>query len=85
MAAIINKRLLDAKAAAAYLSISRSRLYEWSKIEKVKSIKVCGRRMFDILDLDEFIELLKTKQYVQEIEKSLQEMKSKKKSDRIRS
>jgi excisionase family DNA binding protein len=69
MAVIINKRLLDAKAAAEYLSISRSKLYQWTDAGKVVSLKIDGRRLFDVLDLDEFIERLKTEASVQEIKR----------------
>jgi excisionase family DNA binding protein len=53
------KRLLDAKQAANYLSISRSKLYQWVEAKKIKSVRIDTRRLFDIVDLDEFIEKLK--------------------------
>ena len=53
------KRLLDAKEAACYLSISRSKLYQWVEANKINSIKIDRRRLFDIRDLDAFIENLK--------------------------
>ena len=59
---VINKRLLSVKEAANYLSISRSKLYQWSTIGKILSIRIDGRRLFDVLDLDAFIEKLKEKQ-----------------------
>ena len=55
----ITKRLLDAKTAATYLSISRSKLYQWVRTNRIKSIQIDSRRLFDIYDLDEFIETLK--------------------------
>ncbi len=55
----LRKRLIDAKEAAHFLSISRSNLYQWIESGKIKSIKLGGRRLFDINDLDEFIEQLK--------------------------
>ena len=53
------KRLLDVKEAAVYLSISRSKLYQWVEANKINSIKIDRRRLFDIRDLDAFIENLK--------------------------
>jgi excisionase family DNA binding protein len=55
----ITKRLLDARAAASYLSISRSKLYQWVAANKIRSIRIDSRRLFDIYDLDAFIEDLK--------------------------
>ena len=55
----ITKRLLDAKTASTYLSISRSKLYQWVRTNRIKSIQIDSRRLFDIYDLDEFIETLK--------------------------
>lgn len=53
------RRLLNAKKASQFLSVSRSKLYQWIKDGKIKSIKVDGRRLFDVKDLDEFVEKLK--------------------------
>jgi excisionase family DNA binding protein len=58
----ITKRLLDAKTAAVYLSISRSKLYQVVKAKKINSIQIDGRRLFDIYDLDEFVDKLKNNQ-----------------------
>lgn len=59
---VMTKRLLDAKAAADYLSISRSLLYQWVDTGKVYSLKIDGKRLFDVLDLDEFVDKLKRSQ-----------------------
>ena len=59
---ILQKRLLDVRTAATYLSISRSKLYQWMAKNKVKSIKIDGRRLLDIYDLNEFVESLKQNQ-----------------------
>ena len=59
---IINKRLLDSKEAAYYLSISRTKLYQWTKVGKIPSIRIDARRLFDILDLDRFVDMLKQDQ-----------------------
>jgi excisionase family DNA binding protein len=48
------------KAAAEYLSISRSKLYEWALTRRIRSLKIDRRRLFDVHDLDEFVEMLKT-------------------------
>jgi len=57
-----NKRLLDAKDAASYLSISRAKLYQWVDAGKIPSVRIDKRRLFDILELDEFVEKLKYSQ-----------------------
>lgn len=56
---VLNKRLLNAKSAANYLSISRALLYQWVKKDQIKSVRINGRRLFDVHDLDEFVEGLK--------------------------
>lgn len=56
------KRLLDAKSAAEYLSISRAKLYQWVDAGKIPSLRIDSRRLFDILELNEFVESLKKKQ-----------------------
>jgi excisionase family DNA binding protein len=54
-----DKRLLDVKAAAEYLSISRATLYRLVEENKINSILLGNRRLFDIIELDQFIEELK--------------------------
>ena len=56
---VIDKRLLDSKAAANYLSISRSKLYQWVDAGKIPSVRIDNRRLFDVIDLDEFVNSLK--------------------------
>lgn len=56
---MLTKRLLDVKEAADYLSISRSKLYQWADRDKIRSVRIDSRRLFDVNDLDEFIESLK--------------------------
>ena len=53
---VINKRLLEAKAAAEYLSISRSKLYQLMKQGKIKSLKIDNMRLFDVYALDHFVD-----------------------------
>jgi len=62
MPVVINKRLLDVKSTAEYLSISRALLYQLAAKGKIPSIKINSRRLFDIDDLDEFVERLKQEQ-----------------------
>ena len=59
---VVNKRLLDSNAAADYLSISRAKLYQWVDAGKVHSLKIDNKRLFDVLDLDEFVDNLKKEQ-----------------------
>jgi len=56
---IVNKRLLDSKEAAKYLSISRSKLYQWADAGRIPSLRIDKRRLFDVLDLDLFVDNLK--------------------------
>ena len=53
------KRLFSVKEAAEYLSISRSKLYEYIKSGKILSIQIDSRRLLDIIEMDKFIERLK--------------------------
>ena len=62
MPVMLNKRLLDVKEAANYLSISRSKLYQWAERDRIRSVRIDTRRLFDVNDLDEFIEGLKAEQ-----------------------
>jgi len=59
MTNITKKRLMDVKEAASYLSISRATLYRLVENNDVKSILIGKRRLFDVHDLDDFIEALK--------------------------
>ncbi len=59
MPVIINRRLLDAKSAADYLSISRALLYQWTDKGKIPSVRINTRKLFDVNELDEFVESLK--------------------------
>jgi excisionase family DNA binding protein len=61
MPVVMNKRLLDAKSAANYLSISRALLYQWNAKGKIPSVRINSRRLFDVLDLDRFVDSLKVK------------------------
>ena len=59
---IFKKRLLDVKTAAEYLSISRAKLYQWVDAGKIPSVRIDSRRLFDIVELNEFVERLKRDQ-----------------------
>ncbi len=58
MTNITKKRLMDVKEAVFYLSISRATLYRLVENNDVKSILIGKRRLFDVHDLDDFIEAL---------------------------
>ena len=58
----MSKRLLDVKTAAEYLSISRAKLYQWVDAGKIPSVRIDSRRLFDIMELNEFVERLKKDQ-----------------------
>ena len=57
-----NKRLLDVKEAAEYLSISRTTLYYLVQKGRIKSVQIRTRRLFDVDDLDLFVQQLKAEQ-----------------------
>ena len=59
-----NRRLLDVKSTADYLSLSRSKIYQLVEKGRLVSLKVDGRRLFDVVDLDEFVEELKKDQII---------------------
>jgi hypothetical protein len=54
------KRLLPTGEAAQYLSICRSQLNTIIKTEKNRRMKFGKRRIFNLIDLDAFIEELKS-------------------------
>jgi excisionase family DNA binding protein len=57
---LVQKRLLDVKTAANYLSISRSLLYQWIDKGKIPVLKINTRTLIDVYDLDQLIENLKS-------------------------
>ena len=59
MPVVLTKRLLDSKEAAEYLSISRSKLYQWAEKGKIRSVRIDSRRLWDVIELDNFVEKLK--------------------------
>jgi excisionase family DNA binding protein len=63
----IDRRFLDAKEAGRYLSVSRTTVYCWMNegivnVGKLPSLKVNSKRLFDVNQLDEFVEKLKAEQ-----------------------
>ena len=52
----MNKRLLNVKEASQYLSISRALLYQLSSAGKVKSVRIKTRRLFDVRDLNQYVD-----------------------------
>ena len=62
MPVVMTKRLLDSKEAAEYLSISRSKLYQWAGKGKIPSVRIDSRRLWDVIELDNFVEKLKAEQ-----------------------
>lgn len=59
MPIVMTKRLLGVKEAADYLSISRASLYRLAKDGKLPSIMLGERRLYDVIDLDDFVNKLK--------------------------
>ena len=57
-----NKRLLDVKEAAEYLSISRTTIYYLVQEGRIKSVQIRTRRLFDVDDLDLYVQQLKAEQ-----------------------
>ena len=55
----INKRLLTVKDASSYLSLGRTTIYKLMKSGELESFTIDSKRLFDVEDLDEFIDRLK--------------------------
>ncbi|MFQ5823262.1 MAG: helix-turn-helix domain-containing protein [bacterium] len=55
---ILTKRLLDSRETAKYMSISRAKLYEL----EIPSVTIGRRRLWDVDDVDDWIERLKKEQ-----------------------
>lgn len=54
------KRYLNIKEVAAYTSISVKTLYKWSSEGVLPSIKIGGKRLFDLRDIDRTMESFKS-------------------------
>jgi len=62
MPVLLQKRLLDLKSAADYLSIGKTLLCSWINTGRIPCLKINTRRVIDVNDLDQFIEDLKIEQ-----------------------
>lgn len=52
----MEKQLISVKAAASILSISKFTLYSWTITGRFPSVKLNGRRMIRVRDLEKIIE-----------------------------
>ena len=50
------KRLLDAREAAAYLGLSESTIRQWASMRKIPTVKMGRALRFDKVELDKLIE-----------------------------
>jgi len=57
----IQKRLISIRELSEYLSVSASTLYMWAGEGVIPSVKIGGKILFDIADIDRMIENLKRK------------------------
>jgi excisionase family DNA binding protein len=62
MPVVLQKRLLDVKTAARYLSIGTTLLYQWIKAGKIPCLKMNTKTLIDVNDLDQFVDDLKIEQ-----------------------
>ena len=57
---VVDKRLMNADEASYYLGIGKTKLYSWMKRGKVPFLKIDNATRFDVNELDELVEKLKT-------------------------
>ena len=57
---------MDVYEASKYLKLSPNTIYQWKYEEKIPSIKLGGKLLFDRNELDDFIDNLSKKQLVNE-------------------
>lgn len=50
------KRLLNVSEAAEYLGLKKQTLYKWVCLKKIAYVKAGRRTMFDVADLNTFID-----------------------------
>lgn len=55
----MRQRLLNVREAACYLGIKKSTLYTWAEQKKVPALKIGRRLLFDLKELDLWIEAQK--------------------------
>ncbi len=53
------ERYVDVEAISKYTSLPVKTLYEWASIGRMPSIKIGSRVMFDLHDIDQYMESLK--------------------------
>ena len=53
------KRLLDYEGVAHYLSVGRSKIFELVETGAFPKVKIGGRVLFDVADVDAYIERIK--------------------------
>ncbi len=53
------ERYVDVKAVSKYTSLPVKTLYEWASIGKMPSVKIGSRVIFDLQDIDRYMESLK--------------------------
>ncbi|MCP4373211.1 MAG: helix-turn-helix domain-containing protein [Deltaproteobacteria bacterium] len=56
---IMTKRYVSIKTVSEYTSIPVKPLYEWAAQGKIPSIKIGRRRLFDLKEIDSFMESMK--------------------------
>ncbi len=56
---IMNTRYVSVKEISEYTSIADKTLYEWASQEKIPSIKIGSRVLFDLNDIDQLMASLK--------------------------
>ena len=52
----MSRRLLGVREAAEYLSLRPQTLRNWVTQRRIRSVRIGGRRLFDIRDLDALVE-----------------------------
>ncbi|DAA99549.1 TPA: hypothetical protein CPT96_08275 [Candidatus Gastranaerophilales bacterium HUM_10] len=57
----MEKILMDVYEASKYLKLSPNTIYQWKYEEKIPSIKLGGKLLFDRNELDDFIDNLSKK------------------------
>jgi len=82
------RRLINAKEASQYLSLSMDTVYRMASLKKLPYLKIGGRVLFDVKALDQWIEkhMVREKEWKKqelkiEIEKEKSNSKSSKESD----
>ncbi|MCP4986067.1 MAG: helix-turn-helix domain-containing protein [Colwellia sp.] len=56
---VLPQRYVDIKTVSMYTSLPIKTLYEWASQGKIPSIKIGRRRLFDLKEIDTFMESLK--------------------------